>query len=66
MKFVTLILYALKANVLQVLVNNSRSHSISIQFIDSSIFEASASTSHCDEHPDYSYMVNNMTGCPII
>lgn len=55
----------LKVNVLQVLVNNSRSRSISLQFIDSSIFEASACSKHPEEYPDSAFVVN-MTDIPIL
>lgn len=65
MKFFSVIIYTLKVNLLQVLVNNCRSHSISLQFIDSSIFEASASSTHPDEYADNAFVVN-ITDIPII
>lgn len=65
MKFVSVLIYMLKVNVLQVLVNNSRSRSISLQFIDSSIFEASACSKHPEEYPDSAFVVN-MTDIPIL
>ncbi|CUM45280.1 unnamed protein product [Debaryomyces fabryi] len=65
MKFFSVIIYTLKVNLLQVLVNNCRSHSISLQFIDSSIFEASTSSKHPDEYADGAFVVN-ITDIPIM
>lgn len=66
MKAVLMLLYALKVNILNIVVQNSRSHSISIQLIDSSLFEASVCTPPPDEFRA-NYSVNiNMTEAPII
>ncbi|OVF07003.1 hypothetical protein EJF18_70110 [Clavispora lusitaniae] len=55
-------MYSLKVNVLNVLVQNARSHSTEIPLIHSSaVFSASVSTPHPDEFPDNCF-VNNLTG----
>lgn len=66
MKFILLFIYTLKINLLQIFVNNCRNHSISINYIDSSVFEATRSTSCPDEFADHSFFVNNITDIPII
>jgi hypothetical protein len=66
MKVVLVLMYALKVNILNIIVLNSRSHSISIQLIDSSLFEASVCTPPPDEYRA-NYSVNiNMTEAPIL
>ncbi|CUM65212.1 uncharacterized protein PRCAT00002841001 [Priceomyces carsonii] len=65
MKFI-FILYTLKVNLIQVLVNSCRTHSISLQFIDSSIFAATTATDPPGDYADAAFIVNNITDIPVI
>ncbi|ODV81884.1 uncharacterized protein CANTADRAFT_59492 [Suhomyces tanzawaensis NRRL Y-17324] len=65
MKAIMVLMYTLKVNILQILVRNSQNHSISLNYIDSSLFEASASTRCPDEYADLSF-VNNITEVPFV
>ncbi|ODV65588.1 hypothetical protein HYPBUDRAFT_113787 [Hyphopichia burtonii NRRL Y-1933] len=65
MKIIPVIIYSLKLNILLIFVRLSRSNSISLSYLDSSIFERTASTTHPEEYPDSSF-INNITDIPII
>ncbi|KAK6203354.1 uncharacterized protein RJT21DRAFT_119494 [Scheffersomyces amazonensis] len=66
MKFILMFIYMLKINILQIIVHGSRNPSISLQYIDSAIFEASKCTSN--EYADQVYVNNNIniTDIPIL
>lgn len=66
MKAILFLIYALKVNILNVIVQNSRSHSISVKLIDSSLFEASVCTKPAEDYlANYSININ-MTDVPIL
>lgn len=66
MRFVTFLLYSLKVNVLNVLVNNQRSHLLDINFLDSlAVHGASACTPDPDMFPDACF-ANNLTDIPML
>ncbi|ABN66718.1 predicted protein [Scheffersomyces stipitis CBS 6054] len=65
MKFVLYMLYFLKINLLQIIVHGQRSHSITLQHIDSSIFEATRCTPETEEFADRAFVVN-ITDIPVI
>ncbi|EMG50272.1 hypothetical protein SBY92_003586 [Candida maltosa Xu316] len=71
MNFITWIIYLIKINVLQILLNGSRNPSISLQYIRSPIFE-SPSKCTCDG-PNGEDMyaadrvwMNNITDIPVM
>lgn len=67
MRAVLWLMYALKVNVLNIIVQNSRSFSISLQYILSPVFEACASTSEPDYlFADNSFDFSNLTDVPVI
>lgn len=62
MRFVAFLVYSLKLNILNVFVQNARSHLTEILLIHSSaVFPASASTQPADEIPNECF-INNFTG----
>lgn len=67
MRAILWLMYALKVNVLNIIVQNSRSFSISLQYILSPVFEACASTSEPEYvYADSSFDYSNLTDVPII
>lgn len=58
------LLYLLKINMFQVIVNNSRTESLSTVYIHSSLFDSTSCTEE-PEFPDPAIMVN-ITDTPII
>lgn len=65
MRFVTFMLYSLKINVLNVFVQNSRSHLIDLNFLESPVYHPSASTNFVEEYPDVCFS-NNITDIPLM
>ncbi|CAH6722003.1 hypothetical protein CLIB1444_07S07316 [[Candida] jaroonii] len=55
-------IYALKVNIFQVIVEKSRSESLNLQYIHSSLFDATACQPTDENVADFSF-VNNVTDC---
>ncbi|RCK57294.1 hypothetical protein Cantr_06878 [Candida viswanathii] len=74
MKFVTWFIYFIKINFLQMVLNGSRNPSISLQYIQSSIFEQTPTECTCDCSAENdlfgakgdSAWMNNLTDVPIL
>lgn len=65
MRFITFLLYSLKINVLNIFVQNLRSHLIDLNFLELPVYHPSASTNHVEEYPDVCF-ANNITDIPVI
>lgn len=65
MNILVMMMYTLKVNIFQIIVHNCRTHSISLNFIDSSIFESSPATNCPEDFADGVFWAANVTDIPI-
>lgn len=66
MKLISVIMYTLRVNLFLVVMSGIRSQSVSLNYIDSSIFESAAATTNPEGCADRVFIVNNITDIPII
>ncbi|KGQ84180.1 hypothetical protein MG5_04674 [Candida albicans P57072] len=71
MKIITWLLYLIKINIVQIILNNSRNPSISLQYIHSSIFDHTPSKCTGDTLKEDIYSaervwMNNITDIPVV
>lgn len=58
-------LYILKVNLFSVIMENSRSQSLNLQYIHSSLFDATSCEPTDEEDIDIASVVNNITDIPM-
>lgn len=61
-----MIMYTLRVNLFLVIMTGIRSQSVSLNYIDSAIFESAAATTNPDDYGDRVFIVTNITDVPII
>ena len=61
MNVILVLMYTLKINLLLIIVENSRTHSINLGYIQSPIFE----TTRCTNEADRIVILDNVTDIPI-
>ncbi|EGW30412.1 uncharacterized protein SPAPADRAFT_142985 [Spathaspora passalidarum NRRL Y-27907] len=66
MKIILWFIYLIKINLLQMIVHGSRNPSLTIQYIDSSIFEASRCTPESENYSADRAWANNLTDVPVM